>query len=184
MIRQFFLRSALLVRVARSLLLGALILSLLLGWGILADLPAVAAIVQFKEAPGQVVYQSRQRLQDQNGNTWQAIAFKRIRPDGSTHVYLRLVGFPGAVNLDRSEPLTLTNSLGQTLTAADASNQIFTDANSPEPNVGQYDLQPILSQLRPELPLRLSLPTINNAAIILPVPPALVQEWQRLTRYE
>lgn len=140
--------------------------------------PSAAAIRQLQEAPGQVVYQSRQTLKDQHRNSWQAIAFKRIRPDGRTSVALRLVGFPGAVNLDRSQPLTLTNSLGQTLTAVDASGQIFTDEATPEPNVGQYDLQPLLPELRAEIPLRLTLPTLSGEAIILNVPAGLVEEWQ------
>jgi hypothetical protein len=162
------------------LLLGALTF-LILG---LAGKPADAAIRQLEEAPGQVVYQARQTLTDQQGHSWQAIGFKRIRPDGNTSFYLRLVGFPGTVTIDRSQPLILSNSLGQTLTAADASSQIFTEAGSPEPHVGQYDLQPILSQLRPEIPLRLTLATTNHTAVILQAPPTLVQEWQALAGYE
>jgi hypothetical protein len=80
--------------------------------------------------------------------------------------------------IDRSLPLTLTSSLGQTLTAADDSGQIFTDEAAPEPNVGQYDLQPLLSELRAEIPLRLTLPTVDGEAIILNVPAGLVDEWQ------
>jgi hypothetical protein len=74
-----------------------------------------------------------------------AIAFNRIRPDDSTSFYLRLVGFPGSAEIDRSRPLNLTTSLRQSLTAADASSDIFTDASTPEANVGQYDLQPSAS---------------------------------------
>lgn len=158
--------------------LGALILVVWLGLGLFNPPSAAAAIRQLEEAPGQVVYQSRQTLKDQHGNSWQAIAFKRIRPDGRTSFALRLVGFPGVANLDRSQPLTLTNSLGQTLTAADNSGQIFTDQATPEPNVGQYDLQPLLPHLRAEIPLRLTLPTVEGETIILNVPAGLVEEWQ------
>jgi hypothetical protein len=158
--------------------LGALMLGIWLGLGLFNPASAAAAIRQLEEAPGQVVYQSRQTLPDQHGNSWQAIAFKRIRPDGSSSVALRLVGFPGMANLDRSQPLTLTNSLGKTLTAADASSQIFTDEAAPEPNVGQYDLQPLLPQLQAAIPLRLTLPTLTGDAITLNVPAGLIQEWQ------
>ena len=154
------------------LLLGA---SLGLGWGIPT---AWATVRTLEEAPGQVVVQSRQRLQDQHGQSWQVIAFRRQRPDGTTTFALRLVGFPGSVSLDRQQPLTLTNSLGKTLTAADASGQIFTDADRPEPHVGQYDLQPLLPQLQAEIPLQLTLPTVEGEAVRLMVPAALVQEWQ------
>ncbi|MBE9109219.1 DUF3122 domain-containing protein [Nodosilinea sp. LEGE 07298] len=158
--------------------LAALILGIWLGLGLFNPPSAAAAIRQLEEAPGQVVYQSRQTLKDQHGNSWQAIAFKRILSDGSTSVALRLVGFPGVAAIDRSQPLTLTDSLGKTLTAADDSGQIFTDAAAPEPNVGQYDLQPILPQLQAEIPLRLTLPTMDGDTIVLKVPSALIAEWQ------
>ncbi|MGF1496058.1 MAG: DUF3122 domain-containing protein [Elainellaceae cyanobacterium] len=159
-----------------------LVATALLGFCLLGVLfhasPAQAAIRQLEEAPGQTVYQSRQTVQDQHGDRWQAIAFKRIRPDGSTRFYLRLVGFPGTAAIDRSRPLTLTTSLGQSLTALDASGQIFTNAAAPEPNVGQYDLQPIVSQLPTAIPLRLTLPVLNEGDRLLPVSPALIQEWK------
>ncbi|WP_225885184.1 DUF3122 domain-containing protein [Leptolyngbya sp. KIOST-1] len=162
--------------------LGAVILDLWLGLGLFNPPSAAAAIRQLEEAPGQVVYQSRQTLKDQHGNSWQAIAFKRIRPGGTTSVALRLVGFPGLVTIDRSQPLTLTNSLGQTLTAADASGPIFTNEAAPEPNVGQYDLQPLLPELRAEIPLRLTLSTVGGDGIDLRVPSALIEEWQTVAR--
>lgn len=164
--------------ILRLLLLTMMLSVLLIGWGTIAPSSAFATIRQLEEAPGQIVYQSRQTLRDQTGKSWQAIAFKRVRPDGSYHFYLRLVGFWGTAAIDRSQPLTLTNSMGQVLTATDASSQIFTDSSSPEPNVGQYDLQPLLSQLRAELPWRLSLPTLSNKPLILQVPPSVAQEWQ------
>lgn len=139
--------------------------------------PARATIRQLEEAPEQVVYQSRYTLKDQYGNRWQAIAFNRIRPDGTRHVYLRLVGFPGAVAIDRTQPLQLTNPLGTTLTAADASNKIFTDTTNPEPHVGQYDLQPLLGSLQAELPLQLTLPTQDDDPVRLAIASPVIAEW-------
>jgi len=170
---------------------GVLVLSLgvLLGsWGLFGTNPAIATIRQLEEAPNQVVYQSRQTLKDQKGMSWQTIAFKRIRADGSSHFYLRLVGFPGTGEIDRSQPLKLHSSMGQTLTATDASAQIFTDTSTPEPNVAQYDLQPLLPRLHAELPWHLSLPIKDDAikddaSLTLKVPAALVQEWQTLANY-
>ncbi len=140
--------------------------------------PAIAAISQIEEAPKQMVYQTRQTLKDQHGNNWQAIAFKRIKPKGKTSFYLRLVGFPGVTAIDRSQPLTLTNSLGEILTATETSNDMFADSAITEPNVGQYDLQPLLPQLQAEIPLILSLPTIGGESISLSVPSSFVEEWQ------
>lgn len=164
------------------LILGAIAFSISLGLGLFNPPSAAAAIRQLEEAPGQMVYQSRATLKDQHGSSWQAIAFKQVRPDGQTSIELRLVGFPGVAVLDRSQPLTLTNSLGKTLTAPDASSAIFGEAKPPEPNVGQYDLLPLLTQLQAEVPLQLTLPILNGEGISLSVSPSLLQEWQALTR--
>ncbi len=139
---------------------------------------SVSNIRELKESSGQMVYQARQTLKDQHGNNWQAIAFKRIRNDGKTSIFLRLVGFPKVAEIDRSQPLTLTDSLGKILTATDSSNDIFTDTFEPQPNIGQYNLQPLLSQLQAEIPLKLSLPIIGEETISLSVPPSFVEEWQ------
>jgi rhodanese-related sulfurtransferase len=153
------------------------------GWKEAGEKIAVSNIRALKEASGQMVYQARQTLKDQHGNNWQAIAFERIRNDGQTSFFLRLVGFPKVAEIDRSQPLTLTNSLGKILTASDSSNDIFADSFAPQPNVGQYNLQPLLSQLQAEIPLKLSLPIIGDEAISLSVPPSFVEEWQTIANY-
>lgn len=156
------------------LLLSELVVVFFLGIGGLTIEPVAAAITQFEEAPGQMLYQSRQTLQDRVGKTWQAIAFKRVR-NGSTGFYLRLVGFPGVV-IDHSQPLTLTTSLGQILTAKDISEQFLSDSSTAA-NVGQYDLQPILPQIKPEIPLKLSLQTLNGSTVTLNAPSVAVTQW-------
>ncbi len=143
------------------------------------SLPAFAAVTQIEEYPGQMLYQSRQTLRDQDGNSWQAIAFKRIHPEGSAIVSLRLIGFYGGAKLDRTQPLTLTTSLGQTLTAKDISSEISQDTPTPA-NVGEYDIKLALPQLQPEIPLQLTLPSIDGASVSLSVPSAAIQEWQTL----
>ena len=164
---------------AAMALLGLCILSLLFQAS-----PALAAIRQFEEMPGQVVYQSRQAVVDQRGDRWQVIAFNRILSDGNASFYLRLVGFAGTVEIDRSRPLMLTNSLGEALTATDASGQIFTDASAPEPNVGQYDLQSAVVLLQAAIPVQLTLPILNKDDVLLPIAPALIQEWKTVAAYE
>lgn len=161
----------------------------LLAWVLainLAIAPAQAAVRQLQETPGQTIYQSevsqsRQTLKDQQGSSWQAIAFKRIHPDHTATIYLRLVGFPGTANLDHSQPLTLTDSMGKTFTAADVSHDMFMDPAQMEPDAGQYDLQPILMQLESSIPLRLSLATLDQSKIVLDVSPNVVEEWRSLT---
>jgi hypothetical protein len=167
--------------ILRLVFLVTVLIILMFGSEMSTPSPAIAAIRQLEEVPGQVVYQSRRTLTDQTGHNWQAIAFKRIYPDGKSLVYLRLVGFPGTTAIDHSEPLMLISSIGQILPATDASSQIFNDSSFPAPNVGQYDIKPVLPQMQPELSWRLSLPTTNDISLTLQVPSALVQEWQTLT---
>ena len=163
------------------LLIGAITIFALIGLGILDVPSASAAIRQLEESPNQMVYQARQSLKDQHGNTWQTIAFKRVRPDGNSSFELRLVGFPNLVSIDHAQPLTLTNSLGKALIANDTSSNIFKEGV--QANVGQYDLQPLLSELQAEIPLKISLPTLQGDAISLSVPPSLVEEWQTVANY-
>lgn len=164
------------------LLLGAIILGVLLGLGMLNSPSAAAAIRQIEEAPGQIVYQARQTVNDQHGNTWQAIAFQRVRPDGTTSFDLRLVGFPGMAEIDHTQPLTITNSLGKSFTATDTSSNIFADAAQSEPNVGQYNLQALLSELPAEIPAKLSVPTLSGDAVSLSVSPSSIQEWRSILK--
>jgi hypothetical protein len=164
------------------LFLGTLGTIIFLSLGIFHPPVAMAAIRQLEEKPGQIVYQSRQNLKDQQGNTWQAIAFKRTSPDHKTRFYLRLVGFPGVTKIDRTQPITLTNSLGKSLTASDASQDIFAESNRPESNVGQYDIESLLLQLSVEIPWELTLPTITGEAVNLSISPTLIQEWQTLAQ--
>ncbi len=160
------------------LIAGMLVWTMILNGAIA---PAQAALRQLEEAPGQIVYQSRQTLQDQQGNSWQAIAFKRLRPNDTDIIYLRLVGFPGTADIDHSQPLVLTDSMGKTLTAADISQEMFTDKTQLKPDVSQYDLQPILMQLESAIPLRLTLPTLDQSEITLNVSPEMLEEWRSLT---
>lgn len=174
-------KSMILRKSIQTILLGsAICFCLLVGLG---QNQSLAAIQQLEEAPRQMVYQSRQTLKDQHGNNWQVIAFKRIRNDGKTSFFLRLVGFPKVAEIDRSQPLSLTNSLGKSFIATEASNDIFTDSFDPQPNVGQYNLQPLLSQLQAEIPLKLSLPIIEGEAVSLSIPPSFVEEWQTIAGY-
>ena len=94
-------------------------------------------------------------------------------------VSLRLVGFLGAVELDHTKSLTLTTSMGQTLTAKDVTNEISQGANALA-NVGEYDIQPVLPQLHSEIPVELTLPMLTGGAIELQIPSIAIQEWQTI----
>lgn len=137
--------------------------------------PTYGKILQQQEGPHQILYQSRQTLKDTTGTSWQAIAFKRIQPDGDISLSLRLVGFPGAVALHHPQSLTIVTSLGQKFTAPDITDRIFTSEDIS--NVGQYDLQTVIADLRPEIPIKLSLGTQENATVEVFVPSPVIQEW-------
>ncbi|MBF2079616.1 MAG: DUF3122 domain-containing protein [Synechococcales cyanobacterium T60_A2020_003] len=172
------------IRKLISLLSATALLGVCLLGILFSSAPALAAIRQLEETPGQFVYQSRQGVQDQQGDRWQVIAFNRVRPDGSTSFYVRLVGFPGSVDIDRSRPLILTPTVGESFTAEDASSQIFTDASAPESNVGQYDLQPLVADLPTAIPMQMTLPVLNQEDRLLPVSPSLIQEWKTVAAYD
>jgi Protein of unknown function (DUF3122) len=160
------------------------VLSIILFFGICQ--PAIAGITQIEEYPGQMLYQSRQNLQDQTGKAWQAIVFKRVHPEGTNTVSLRLISFPGVMEFDHNQPLSLLTSLGKTLTANDISNNISQD-NAPPPNVAEYDIKAVLPQLNVglevEKPIQLTLPVTTGSAIELEIPSTIIQEWQTLSAY-
>ncbi len=158
-------------------LLASLICILLI---ICSPFPAFATVTQIEEYPGQMLYQSRQNLRDQTGKSWQAIAFKRIHPEGSASLSLRLVGFPGAVELDHTQPLILITSMGKTLTAKDISSEISQDTLSPA-NVAEYDIKSVLPELQSEIPLHLTLPVVSGSAVELEIPSTAIQEWQTIS---
>jgi Protein of unknown function (DUF3122) len=134
--------------------------------------PAAAEIRQFHESPGKMLYKSQWTLRDQDGKAWQAIAFQvRQSAPQPFAIQLRLVGFPGSVVLESDQPLSLDDRQ-QFLTAAPIE---FTTP----PEVGQFDLQPILLQFNPKTPLYLTL-AATDGTVELKVPPFLVEEWQSL----
>ncbi|MGK7889620.1 MAG: DUF3122 domain-containing protein [Leptolyngbyaceae cyanobacterium] len=159
-----------------------LVVTVMMGWcSLCAMLPiadATAAVRQLEEAPGQVVYQSRQALKDQMGDRWQLIAFNRVRTDGHTSMELRIVGFPGSAQIDRERSLLISPTLGPAIAAPDTSSAAFSADAAPQPHIGQYDLQIALSQLAPAIPARLTLPLRDAPDRILPLSPKLIQEWR------
>ncbi|MCU0568453.1 MAG: DUF3122 domain-containing protein [Oculatellaceae cyanobacterium Prado106] len=164
-------------------IISLLLLLLLLCGGLLFSQPALAEIRQFHESPtafpGSLLYKSQWSLVDQAGRTWQAIAFQvrstEAQPTDPLVIKLRLVGFPGSVAIDPTKPLLLDHRQGQFYTAA--ADAAFT--LHPE-SVGQFELQPILSQLDPKTALYLSVATTDGTTVDLKVPPFLVEEWVSL----
>lgn len=142
--------------------------------------PAQARLQQIEEAPGQIVYQSRQTVRDQQNQTWQIIAFQRVKDSQISDPYLRVVGFPGLAHIDPELPLRMTNALGDQFAAPPAFDHLFTDATQPEPHIAQYDLVDIIPRLNIAVPLRLEIPS-SEEHITLNISPSALFEWQNLS---
>lgn len=137
---------------------------------------ALASVHQYPEGEQQVMWRSLQTLRDQSDRAWQLVLFKRIDQSISSAIHLRLVGFPGAVELAHPQPLaviTRTDKIWQ-------AREITSGAPSSS-SVGEYELTDLLSALDSNAPLRLRLPTATQT-IEIRVPPFVVQEWRQISQ--
>ena len=156
----------------RKILSVFLVLMLLLTVNLSDSKPARAEIRKQQETPEQVLYQSRHRLRDNGGNSWQLVLFKRVKSGELAEINLRLVGFPGGAEFVHVRPLKIKD--GDKIWQAE---DVFAE-ESPAPNVGQYNIKPILSQLSTNRLIELELPLEKGRT--LKVPPAVVLEWQSI----
>jgi hypothetical protein len=152
-----------------SLLLTA---ALLLGW------PAAtqAQLHSHPDESGTPVVRSLESLRDLDYQSWQVVAYRSGPPAANASVTLRIVGFPGRVRLDHPTPL-LTRAGLRLWELADitlANPKLAADTRAA---AAEFDLTPLLADLRKDRPLRLELPGVF---VELPVPPYVVAEWRRL----
>lgn len=136
--------------------------------------PANALLRQHHEAPNVLRYHARDSLQDRDGNTWQVLLFPDNTQSASTTFYLRLVGFPGVNSFTHPQSLEILTP-DRILTAQDAYAE-----TAPAPNVGQYDLTPIMSQLPAKGKLKLAVPLNDYRELALKIPSEVLEEWQLL----
>ncbi|MEN9870083.1 MAG: hypothetical protein RLZZ171_1071 [Cyanobacteriota bacterium] len=156
--------------------LVAFTLVVIVSWGLFAS-PAPALLRQHHETPGVLRYHAQDSLKDRNGNTWQVLLFPENNQNEQTTYYLRLVGFPGVNSFNHPHSLEIITSQGKIFTATDAYAQ-----SAPAPNVGQYDLTSIISQLPAKQSLKLSVPLQDNQELALKIPPEVITEWLLLTQ--
>ena len=162
--------------------LRLLTLALILGLVLLlaTAAPAWASIHTYHEQPGQTTFRSRQSLRDQQDLAWQATVFKRYTGDHLQGIYLRLVGFPGQVVVNRQGSLVIETG---TTAQWDAPYAIDPQTQTPLPdNVTQYDVRSVLEQLKQPIPLTLSSPLAGRTSAQLVVAPYIVAEWLQLYR--
>ena len=141
--------------------------------------PAIASIHTYQERPGQVTFRSQQSLRDRADRAWQAVLFKRYRANQLDGLYLRLVGFPGAVEVDPTRPLAINTG-----TALAWQAPFTLDGSVPQlpANVGQYAMQSIVDQLAQPIPLQIAVPLKTGGIAELVAAPFVVDEWRSLNQ--
>lgn len=142
--------------------------------------PVLAAVHLYQEKLGQVTMRSQQSLQDQAQRSWQAVLFKRYIDHQLEGVFLRLVGFPGQVEVMAEQPLQLSVAdqfLWNSQPAMDASTLMLPN------NVGQYNLQPLLEHLDNDTRLVLAVPLTSGIPATIEASSTVIHEWREITQF-
>ncbi|MDB9374983.1 DUF3122 domain-containing protein [Nodularia sphaerocarpa] len=141
-------------------------------WGVES---AQALLRQHHDSPGVLHYHSQVSIKDEFGYAWQVVLFKQNYNSPVKDLRLRVVGFPGIVEIDHPQPLEIEAASGKLLRASD----VYALA-APAPNVGEYELTNILPQLPTTDALKLYVPTQSVKPLVLKIPNNVVTEWQWL----
>ncbi|AFY51304.1 Protein of unknown function (DUF3122) (plasmid) [Nostoc sp. PCC 7524] len=142
------------------------------GWGVE---PAVALLRQHHDSPGVLRYHSQVSIKDKQGYAWQVLLFKQNYNNPVRDLRLRLVGFPGVVEIAHPQPLEIEATSGKLLSASDAYA-----LTAPAPNVGEYELTDVLPKLPTTDALKLYVPVQGEKPLVLNIPQSVVTEWQWL----
>jgi Protein of unknown function (DUF3122) len=137
--------------------------------------PSLASIHAYPESPGQTMYRSVQSFRDDANRAWQVVLYKRVKGGLVDSIHLRLVGFPGIVEVAHPEKIEIRTGTGKFWQATD----VF-DASLLPTNVGEYDLLEFMKQLDSNPPLELKLPLKDDKNALLTIPPFAVEEWRKL----
>ncbi|NEP89658.1 MAG: DUF3122 domain-containing protein [Okeania sp. SIO2C2] len=137
--------------------------------------PALASIHTYPESSTQIMYRSRQSLRDLSDRAWQTVLYKRIKSGKLITLNLRLVGFPGIIELAHPQKLQITTGTGNIWNAED----ILVDSSFPA-NVGEYDFLEVMKKLNYDAPLRINIPLQGENSAELVVPIFAVKEWHKL----
>ncbi|MBD2313433.1 DUF3122 domain-containing protein [Desertifilum sp. FACHB-1129] len=137
---------------------------------------AIAHLQEHHQQSGQLSLHSRQTLRDRAGYAWQVVLFPGESPS-DPRWNLRLVGFPGAVEVAHPQPLTIRAAEGMDWSAAD----VFRDRPAAT-SVGQYDFTEVMQHLESVDFLIVQVPVSEDRTLSLKIPPFLIAEWQQLAR--
>jgi hypothetical protein len=152
--------------------LVALLLALLVA--LIQPAPAQALLHNHPDETGTPVLRSLESLRDLDYQSWQLVAYREGPPGGP--LTLRIVGYPGKVRLDHPTPLLVQSGrLQWQLDDITLANPKL--AGDGRAAAAEFNLAPLLADLRKNRPLRLQLPGVF---VELPVPPYVVAEWRSL----
>jgi hypothetical protein len=153
----------------------ALVIVLALTFGGWSVESAYALLRQHHDSPGVLRYHSQVSMLDEFGYAWQVLLFKQNYNSAVKDLRLRLVGFPGVVEISHPQPLEIETTQGKLLLASDA----YT-LTAPTPNVGEYKLTDVLPKLPTTDALKLHVPVESGQPLVLKIPNNVVTEWQWL----
>ncbi|MEM9265117.1 MAG: DUF3122 domain-containing protein [Cyanobacteria bacterium P01_F01_bin.13] len=142
---------------------------------VLWSAPVALAKVQFLKEADRWIYQSQQMLTDTQGNLWEITVLKPMEQD-SKGVYLWLTTQANEIYLDAAQPLIVKTNSGQKLSAPNLTQQYFV-GELPDPQVGRYDIEMLLANIKDKQSLQLELSTKTNTPISLVIPAKVLDEW-------
>jgi len=161
-------------RIWRIVLSLAMVVLLAMG----APAAAQAQLHTHLDENGSEVVRSLESLRDLDYQSWQVVAYRSGPPGPQAPLTLRIVGYPGKVRLDHPTPLVVTAGRRHWDLAdiTTANPRLATDSRDA---AAEFDLQPLITELRKDRPLRLAL---RGVFVELPVPPFVVAEWRSLVQ--
>jgi hypothetical protein len=161
-------------RIWRIVLSLTMVVLLALG----APAAAQAQLHTHLDENGNAVVRSLESLRDLDYQSWQVVAYRSGPPGPQAPLTLRIVGYPGKVRLDHPTPLEVTAGRRHWDLAdiTTANPRLATDSRDA---AAEFDLQPLITELRKNRPLRLAL---RGVFVELPVPPFVVAEWRSLVQ--
>ena len=136
--------------------------------------PIIASVTETEIAPGTLHCRSEQIVTEEGGHKWQLMLFTQVASTESASLNLRLSGLSSQLKIESNKPLIISNKAGKSWQA----NNILLHS-APLPNIGQYNLKNIFSQLATE-ELWLELPLANGQLSRLHIPESVVKEWQEI----
>ena len=136
--------------------------------------PAQALVHAHNDENGIPVVRSLESLRDLDYQSWQVVAYREGPPGGP--LKLRIVGYPGKVRLDHPTSLQVRSGhfRWELADITLANPQLAGDGRAA---AAEFDLAPLLADLRQDRPLRL---VLAGVFVELPVPPFVVAEWRSL----